>query len=257
MDAKLSELLKTLHDSTQIKCDKNSSPDVLNELMDHRQTLKNYTAKINGILECIAGYERECDIRITEMCSDIDMRAPLGNWADICSDDEPVEIAAPRAVPQATFHELEVANIKLTLPVINSLQELRPALAWDATRSGIYICISDGFYVKVPFPDLAESLSAGARVRTIACKHKSKVHSRACNFAHAGDQLMRVGITARCPKNPRLGAHATLQHDLRNTTENDLRTVLTYALSDVLLATMWHQHTTTQFPLVIENIDTC
>ena len=93
----------------------------------------------------------------------------------------------------------------------------------------------------------------------LASKYNSTV--RDCNFAHKGDKYIKLGTSFRSPHKPRFGNHNFLNDDMDSIPDDDIKTILMYALSDVLLSSMWFQkqkddddHNSN---IIFTNIDIC
>lgn len=180
----------------------------------------------------------------------------------------------PTTPTNQKYKQIELAHVNINLPVVNTLEDIKPAFVWYEPENKVYTCLTNGFYIEVPFPDTTDISTGGDRTKTVPCKHgdvnrclKSREYAatkynssvRSCNFAHCGDVLTKVGIPARCPTMPRLGQHITLKHDIKKITEEDIRTVLMYGLSDSLLGLMWHQHSQSSNPdpLILKSLERC
>ena len=166
------------------------------------------------------------------------------------------------------------------VPIINKLSDMPSALYWyagDLTNpAGIYICVTKGFYIQVPFPNVIDSTQNFNRTGSVKCKYNnikeccdartnlaSKYNStvRDCNFAHKGDKYIKLGTSFRSPHKPRFGNHNFLNDDMDSIPDDDIKTILMYALSDVLLSSMWFQkqkddddHNSN---IIFTNIDIC
>jgi hypothetical protein len=162
------------------------------------------------------------------------------------------------------------------LPIINRIKDIPPALQWykgDSTNpAGIYICLSDGFYAQVPMPNILDATKDFNRVGSVKCKHYTKDEClkaretlayrrnfdiRRCPFAHQGDKYVKIGTMFRCPKFPGFGKHSSLNTDLVEVPDDDMRSILMYALSDALLGSLWFQNQEQKKGLVMTNIDIC
>jgi hypothetical protein len=161
------------------------------------------------------------------------------------------------------------------IPIINKLNEMPSALYWyggdQKNPKGIYTCLSRKFYVQVPFPNVIDGTKDFNRSCSIKCKYNTveeclkvrddlanKYNSdvRDCNFAHFGDKYIKIGTTFRCPNIPRFGNHHFLKDDLKNLPDYDIKMLLMYSLSDILLGSLWFQNQK-DTSMVLTNIDTC
>lgn len=161
------------------------------------------------------------------------------------------------------------------IPIINKLNEMPSALYWyegdQQNPKGIYACISRKFYVQVPFPNVIDGTKDFNRTCSVKCKYNTveeclKVRDdlanrynsdvRECNFAHLGDKYIKIGTAFRCPNIPRFGNHRFLKDDLKNLPDCDIKMLLMYSLSDILLCSLWFQNQK-DTSMVLTNIDTC
>lgn len=161
------------------------------------------------------------------------------------------------------------------IPIINKLNEMPSALYWydgdQQNPKGVYTCLSRKFYVQVPFPNVIDGTKDFNRTCSIKCKYNTneeclivrsdlakKYEStiRECKFAHVGDKYIKIGTTFRCPNIPRFGNHAFLKDDIENLPDCDIKMLLMYSLSDILLSSLWFQKQKNT-NIVFTNIDTC
>jgi hypothetical protein len=119
---------------------------------------------------------------------------------------------------------------------------------------GLYCCLAAGVYVKMAFPVVVNSKARDSRDRSIRCKYgpkeaceqarqqKARDHRsavRACNYAHKGENLVRVGYNSRCDPVPWFGNPQTLMRDLPSLGKEEIRTILMYGLNDLFSAGIW------------------
>jgi hypothetical protein len=166
-------------------------------------------------------------------------------------------------------------NFDWNIPIINRLSEIPQSLYWykgdKNNDEGIYTCLSDGFCVQIPFPNTVDGTKDFNRICSIKCKYKTideclkirqelsnKFNSdvRICNFAHTGEKYTKIGTSFRCPNIPRFGNHTFLNEDLNTLPDYDMKMMLMYSLSDVLLGSMWFQQQKRK-KITLTNIDTC
>ena len=268
--------------------------DTADQLKSYKNNIENLMQTLEECLSIFKQLSTETSCCLTEVNDALELRtdkfqALEGSWADACSEIEcrehvlnsienrleTIHLDIPQIIspPQDTFKAVDIENVNLALPAVECLNDIKPSLYWnsgtDGSKQGIYICICNGFYVEVPYAALAAS-NSGTREKTVICKHElfekclafRKANSakfntpiRECNYAHVGDNLIRVCISARCPNAPDFGRIDTLKTDLKRATTRELRTILMYSLSDLLLAALWHQHSTGHpDPLVLNDL---
>lgn len=177
------------------------------------------------------------------------------------------------------YKTLNLAGLTFTLPVVQQLSDLRPSFAWneghDGSKPGIYTSLDANFYVEVPLSNVNDhTMGPSAWDSTIPCKYldfetcqsrrqflsnKYSTPMKECRFAHYGQKLNRITLSARCPAMPSLGSLDTLKYDLKKLAPKDMRSVLLYGLSDALTGAIWHQHANLrdEDPLIMENLDVC
>ena len=163
------------------------------------------------------------------------------------------------------------------VPIINNLPDIPSSLYWYAgdsvNPSGIYTCLTNGFYIQVPFPNIVDSSQDSNKSRSVKCKNNTKFECleernnlanqyksaiRECNFAHVGDNYTKIGTMFRCPNKPRFGNHNYLKDDMNVIKDTDIKTILMYALSDILISSMWFQNKDDEKKVnIMTNIDIC
>jgi hypothetical protein len=163
------------------------------------------------------------------------------------------------------------------IPIINKLTEIPATFYWfngDKNYSeGVYTCLSNGFYIKVPFPNLIDTTNSYNKTGSIKCKNstykeclkirkelsvKYNSNVRECTFAHKNDKYIKIGTSVRCPNMPHFGTHNSLINDLKNVQNDDVKTMLMYSLSDMLLASLQYQKKEkTTKNTILTNIDIC
>jgi hypothetical protein len=166
-------------------------------------------------------------------------------------------------------------DFDLKIPIIDRLEEIPPSMYWfngDSTyEKGIYTAISKKICIQIPLPNVVDGTKDFNRSCSVKCKNNSKEECykirkdlsnmynseiRNCNYAHTGEKYSKIGTAFRCPNTPRFGNHNYLNHDLDNTSENDIKILLMYSLSDILLSSMWFQKKKKK-KLILNNINIC
>jgi hypothetical protein len=153
-------------------------------------------------------------------------------------------------------------NYKTNIPIVTNIKDIKPAFYYLNSndknhQSGIYININNDIFIKVPFPDVIDPKKDNEKKNTIKCKYflqkdceknrkrLSKLFNseiRCCNFAHSGDTLIKLGHTSRCPAIPDFGNPKTFNEDINNLNIRDIKTLLFYSLTDVLLSSLWFEN---------------
>ena len=162
------------------------------------------------------------------------------------------------------------------IPVISNLNEMPSSIYWyngdSVNPAGIYTCLTRGFCAQIPFPNVIDSTQDFNRTGSIKCKYNT-IHdcltvreelaerynstTRECKFAHKGERYIKIGTSFRCQNKPRFGNHSFLKDDLNSLPDSDIKTILMYSLSDMLLGSLWFQKQNNDGHLVMSNIDIC
>lgn len=146
----------------------------------------------------------------------------------------------------------------LKMPVVTDLKNIPVALYFykgDKTNPpGVYMNILNGNIVRMPFPEIIDSKREYDRTHSIRCKYNkkddcdaqrikmSKLYSspvRVCNFAHAGDKIVKIGYPSRCPSVHDFGNPSTMQSDIKKVTLTDIQNTMLYGLNDLISAVVW------------------
>lgn len=173
----------------------------------------------------------------------------------------------------------EIDGVKihpLRLPVVSRLEIIPVCLHWyngDKRKpKGIYICPYPNMYIKVPLMDLVDGSKYFSRSGSIKCKNGSIVTCRAnrkhlaakfsspfreCTYAHEGEIYKKIGMNYRAPDMPSIGNFRTLLSDLERVSYRTVKIMMMYALSDLLLCSMWCSANKITNPVVFHDIDTC
>ena len=173
----------------------------------------------------------------------------------------------------STINDINIGNLKV--PIATKLQQITPAIQWyigdDNNKAGLYMCLSNECYIEVPFPNVIDGTKNNLRTGTIKCKygkindcmtnreilaHKFNSDVKICNFAHIGDKYNKLGTIFRCPKNPGFGEHYNLKNDMEDINETNVKILLMYSISDLLLSEIWCQKNKKN-KCVLHNLDIC
>lgn len=165
-------------------------------------------------------------------------------------------------------------SCRVTLNKVNKLSAIPPAFYWfvgsPEHSPGVYVNLS-GQYIKVPFPTIVDP-SNHDRMHTIRCKYGSKAMCskkhieiskiyrsavRQCNFAHTGDEIIKLGHPMRCPNRQLFGNPQTIREDITYVHINDIKNLLLYGLNDLFTANIWFDYQTSKGIAigVLENIE--
>ena len=161
------------------------------------------------------------------------------------------------------LNEIEGVDLQsniLNLPIISDIKSIPPAFYWyegdKFHKKGIYICLCQGFYVKVAFPNVISGASKDHKLNSIKCKYttieeckqnkkkNSEIYGseiRECFYVHKKECFNKVGSIFRCSIE-NFGNHQTLNDDLKRVQNFDIKHLLMYSLSDDLLAILWYQN---------------
>lgn len=166
-------------------------------------------------------------------------------------------------------------GFNISIPIINKLNEMPSSMYWYAgdkkNPPGIYTCLSRKFYVQIPLPNVIDGTKDFNRTRSIKCKFNTEAEClvvrqdlankygsdvRDCKFAHVGDTYLKIGMSFRCPSIPRFGNHMFLNDDLENLPDYDIKMMLMYSLSDMLLGSLWFQKQKNN-GIILTDMDIC
>jgi hypothetical protein len=152
----------------------------------------------------------------------------------------------------------------LKLPVITNLNQIPPAMYYikpnaknNNVKPGVYINLN-GNYMRIPFPEIADSKKEYDRKHSIRCKYTTKQECdaqrskmagvynsniRVCNFAHKGDSIIKIGYPSRCPSVPNFGNTSTMSGDINKVNISDIKNTLLYGLNDIFASIIWLDYT--------------
>lgn len=298
------------------KSEKRMTVKAAQRLESYSTYLGEMNEKIESILDLTEKYAQECLNRATEIRKNININEKYEgdpsmmfkahkelydglSWADITEMEEAkekvvndVEVAVHKKTNKQEYVHTPIVYKNISdiygkrigfdwkVPIINKLNEMPSSLYWyggDTNNpEGVYTCLTRGFYIQVPFPNVIDATKDFNRTGSVKCKYNNlkecldvredlanRYNSavRDCNFAHKGDKYIKIGTTFRCPHKPRFGNHSHLKEDIGSVPDSDIKTILMYSLSDILLSSMWFQKQNTEEPnksnMIMTNIDIC
>lgn len=159
-------------------------------------------------------------------------------------------------------------------PNIPRLENIPPAIYWfngnNSHPKGLYMNINGNLIIKIPLPNVIDSTKEQNREKTIRCRYnttqecynyrketakKYKSHIRKCFYTHKGEQFAKIGANFRCPNLPRFGNHENLNNDITKIRISDIRCMLLYASSDILLSSLWYQRNNQRH--IMSDIEIC
>jgi hypothetical protein len=160
------------------------------------------------------------------------------------------------------------------MAMVNKLSDIPPMFHWYSgdkkNTAGVYICLTDGVYIQVPFPDLISKNSKNFKHKSVPCKYKTTMFCREkqedysrlyntelrqCNFVHIGESFIKIGSDFRCPNLPSFGAYETLGEDLMLVSLSDIKTMLFNSSSDLLLILLWRKYHMNLGEIIFTNLD--
>jgi len=157
-----------------------------------------------------------------------------------------------------------VAIPPIRLRVVADLHDIQPMFCWFAGnrtyKKGVYVCVAEGFYLRITLPRILRGDSKTSRFNTVRCKHITLDNCRSirnthkqCTYVHMGERFSKSSSTNHRPDG--LGCHETLEEDLARLSNYDVKHMMMYSLSDDLLAAIWYQNFFTEGDLVLTNLD--
>jgi hypothetical protein len=172
-----------------------------------------------------------------------------------------------------TLDEKDISPNSLNIPVIKDLKNISPMFHWydgdKFNKKGVYVCMSKGFYCRVPFPNMLSTTDTNFKINSIACKfetleacniHKIKISQvfnsevRECFYVHKKQKFMKIGSYYRCNRES-FGNHETLTEDMDFVNTNDIKRILMHSLSDSLLSVLWYQNKFKDGNLLLNNLE--
>lgn len=173
-----------------------------------------------------------------------------------------LHVATPHGTPtaQPTIEKNIISEIgyHIKLPVVNNIKNIPVAMHYykgdDKHPAGVYMNLPNNNIVRMPFPEIIDSKREYDRTHSIRCKYNlkeecnaqrakmSKLYNsqvRVCNFAHAGDKIIKIGYPSRCPNVPDFGNPSTMANDVKKVNINDIHNMLLYGLNDVICSVVY------------------
>lgn len=187
-------------------------------------------------------------------------------------------LQVPESIPWKTISEIDGVKLprEVRMRIVPRLDNLPPAFGWyqgdKKTREGVYIRLPENMFVRIPLPDVIDGTQNYTRNKTIKCKHETQdqclenrkyladrynTEVRACLFAHKGDAYSKVGTNFRCPANPRFGSHMHLSSDVSSLKADEVKPVLMYSLSDLLVCYLWNDFHHKEDRIVFDKVEIC
>jgi hypothetical protein len=180
------------------------------------------------------------------------------------SDNIPKKVIEEKQVTKPTAPKIERVLIPeigyyLNVQKVDKLTDVPSIFTWyDNPRDtenppGLYCTIISGVHVRIPFPAVVDSTKEYSRGRSIRCKYATKTlcddqrskmaiyHNsqvRTCNFAHAGEKIVKIGYPSRCAK-ANFGNSDSLTKDIRLVNISDIKNILLYGLNDIMSSIIW------------------
>lgn len=167
----------------------------------------------------------------------------------------------------------DISPNNLNIPVIQNLKAIPPMFHWyngdKFNKSGIYVCMSKGFYCRVPFPNLLSSMDQNFKVNSIPCKYETKENCniqkkkiselfnsevRECSYVHKKEKFIKIGSYYRCNREG-FGNYDSLNNDLNYINTSDIKRILMHSLSDSLLSILWYQNKFKNGDLILNNLE--
>jgi hypothetical protein len=164
----------------------------------------------------------------------------------------------------------------MKLPCITDIKRIPPMFYYFKGNDeqkylpGVYCCLIPNVFIKVPFPEIVDSTKEYSRDHSIKCKYKTRnlcddqrskmarLHNsqvRVCNFAHEGEELVKIGYPARCSTIPNFGNPSTLTHDIKIIELSDIKNILLYGMSDIITSAIWLDYVKTNTITVFDKLE--
>ena len=256
----------------------------INEIQNYCDNTNLFNNKLKEILKLSENILHECYIKKEEI-SNIDNNIHM-TWGDLSENSDNRDILTDKINENiksdlnSNNKSLECVyniplNYKYIVPIIKNLNDIPLSYYWYCGDSnnpeGIYTRISKDVCILVPMPDVIDGSKDYNRSMTSKCKYKTKTaclesckllsnkfksDMRKCNFAHIGDKYNKICYSNRCNNILRFGSHKHLAQDIKNIDMENIKNMMMYALSDVLLGSIWTQKNIIKSQ-VITDLDVC
>ena len=109
----------------------------------------------------------------------------------------------------------------------------------------LYCKLYKNTYIKINLPSIV-SISSDNKQKTMPCRWntleecaKNKLKKIPCSYLHEGDHITKICSNNRCIKNPMIGNPKTLIDDLKQLNFKDIKLILSYGFSDMIIALIW------------------
>jgi hypothetical protein len=263
----------------------------LSLLEPYSNILESLCADLNGKINLIKNQAFECDMRknnyydcVQDQPIKFIQKTETGLMSlkkFIDSDDESdLDEEKSKTLTNCVFKEIEIAKVynleipRTNFPVVDTLTDIPQFIHYykgDAKRkAGVYVCMSPNMFIQIPLPDTIDPTRFESKINTIRCKHetidkcfeirdryskRNGISIKECTFVHKGEKYSKVSSIYRCQDLSSFGNLSSLNKDLKNLSLRDVKTLMFYSLTDLLLVYMWCRsikHDT----LVFDNIDT-
>ena len=292
---KIDEIYKNLLTRSDILYKMPSTAYNIKSLEYHHSYIMEMNDKIEKVLKLSKKIGIECKNKAEYMKTEIEYKKTNDDftstvltfrnkyknatWGDICEEEEKKENLFNKAtqfvncvnkyktslIPYKNINSIKGVELGFDykIPIINKLNEIPPCLYWyngdKKNEKGVYICLTNGNYIKMPFVNVIDISINEEKVKTIKCKYNTLENCKKntninCRFAHVGEKYMRLGTAQRCLALQRFGKHNTLKNDLDKVSDQEIQMLLINSLSDLLLSSIWYQKHNKK--KCISNIDT-
>jgi len=177
--------------------------------------------------------------------------------------EKEIEIEVPRKIIIKKLYDIDIPKTSFT--VSKKLNTLSPVITYYEgdckNKAGLYACIGEKIIVKVPLSSTSDITN---RLYNIRCRnetrvecdniHKKNSDARICSFIHKGEKYIKMPSTMKCQGMPSFGKLDTLERDIKNIDIRDIKTIIFYAISDLLLIHIWASNTPHN-SIIFDNID--
>jgi hypothetical protein len=237
--------------------------------------LKSINSKLNKYIECLAPYIEEVEQENLSSSEYKDKFKDSMNKYITMHKDKRDKYSKPTTLYKSIqqIDEKDISPNQINIPIIHNLCDMTPMFYWyegdSYHKQGIYTCIADGFYIKVPFPSTISTLDKNFKMNSIPCKYETKEYClknkkyiseiyktdvRECSYVHKKEKFEKIGSIYKCSIE-NFGNYDRLKNDLNYIGMPDIKRILMYSSSDALLASIWYQNKFNDGELVISNLD--
>lgn len=129
-------------------------------------------------------------------------------------------------------------NVSVTVNAVTDLESI-PTMFHTYGRD-IYCKLTKNVTIKVNMPHTI-SMHEAVKNKTIVCRN-SRCTYQNCRFLHPGQSIVKVSTSSKSSNVEDLGKISSIKTDITKLDLLDIKMLLTYGISDLMLVVMWLQN---------------